>query len=229
MMRDETTYLFTLLTHTADGAFLVGENQRILFWNAAAQELLGYTATEVLGRPCCEVLCGHEDQGFPFCRLQCPVVTHIKTDHTVPNFDLWVRTRSGTRQWVNLSILTLPQEQASPLIVHLVRDASQKKRHEEVIDHVSAAIATLQGPKVAPELWQDLSPPDNIELSDREREVLALLAQGLSTNAIAQSLTISPTTVRNHIQNILSKLHVHSQLQAVLYALQHHLIEADQG
>ena len=50
-MKDETSNLFTLLTHTADGAFVVGENQRILFWNAAAQELLGFTATEVLGRP----------------------------------------------------------------------------------------------------------------------------------------------------------------------------------
>ena len=210
-MKDETSNLFTLLTHTADGAFVVGENQRILFWNAAAQELLGFTATEVLGRPCCEILCGHEDQGFPFCRSQCPVVTHTKTGQTIPNFDLWVRTRAGARRWVNLSILASPQEQASPLI----------------ISQISAALSLLQGPDLIPELLQTVTPADNIELSDREREVLSLLAQGLSTNAIAESLTISTTTARNHIQNILSKLHVHSQLQAVLYALQHHLFDTE--
>jgi PAS domain S-box-containing protein len=227
MMKDETSNLFTLLTHTADGAFIVGENQRILFWNAAAQELLGFTATEVLGRPCCEILCGHEDQGFPFCRSQCPVVTHTKTGQTIPNFDLWVRTRAGARRWVNLSILASPQEQASPLIVHLVRDTDLKKRYEEVISQISAALSLLQGPDLIPELLQTVTPADNIELSDREREVLSLLAQGLSTNAIAESLTISTTTARNHIQNILSKLHVHSQLQAVLYALQHHLFDTE--
>lgn len=226
-MKDETSNLFTLLTHTADGAFIVGENQRILFWNAAAQELLGFTATEVLGRPCCEILCGHEDQGFPFCRSQCPVVTHTKTGQTIPNFDLWVRTRAGARRWVNLSILASPQEQASPLIVHLVRDTDLKKRYEEVISQISAALSLLQGPDLIPELLQTVTPADNIELSDREREVLSLLAQGLSTNAIAESLTISTTTARNHIQNILSKLHVHSQLQAVLYALQHHLFDTE--
>ncbi len=226
-MKDETSNLFTLLTHTADGAFVVGENQRILFWNAAAQELLGFTATEVLGRPCCEILCGHEDQGFPFCRSQCPVVTHTRTGQTIPNFDLWVRTRAGARRWVNLSILASPQEQASPLIVHLVRDTDLKKRYEEVISQISAALSLLQGPDLIPELLQTVTPADNIELSDREREVLSLLAQGLSTNAIAESLTISTTTARNHIQNILSKLHVHSQLQAVLYALQHHLFDTE--
>ncbi len=230
-MKSEPSNLFTLLTHTADGAFVVGENQRVLFWNAAAQELLGYTASEVLGRPCCNILQGQDDQGCPFCRLQCQVVIRAEADQTVPGFDLWVQTSTGQRCWVNLSILTLPQEQKSPLVVHLLRDASQKKRQEEALAQVSAALSLLQTPapvnNIVTELWQAVIPPDDIELSDREREVLSLLAQGLNTNAIADALTISNTTARNHIQNILSKLHVHSRLQAVLYALQHHLIEAE--
>lgn len=230
-MRDETVNLFTLLTHTADGAFVVGENQRILFWNAAAHQLLGFAAAEVLGRTCCEVLHGQAMPGSSFCRLQCPVVIQSEAGQTIPSFDLWVHASSGQRQWVNLSILACPQEHNSPLIVHLVRNATQKKQHEEIIEQISAALSSLQttSTSLVTELWQAVSPPDDLELSERERDVLLLLAQGLSTNAIAHSLTISQTTARNHIQNILSKLHVHSRLQAVLYALQHHLIEADQA
>ena len=61
-------------------------------------------------------------------------------------------------------------------------------------------------------------------LTEREREVLALLAHGLSTRAIARSLSISSATVRNHVQSILNKLQVHSRLEAVTYALDHNLV-----
>jgi len=55
-------------------------------------------------------------------------------------------------------------------------------------------------------------------LSDREIEVLTLLAEGLSTKSLAQKLSISHFTARNHIQNILVKLDLHSKAQAVSYA-----------
>jgi DNA-binding NarL/FixJ family response regulator len=53
------------------------------------------------------------------------------------------------------------------------------------------------------------------QLTQRERQVLLLLAQGLGTGAIAQRLSISTTTVRNHSQRILAKLRAHSRIQAV--------------
>jgi DNA-binding NarL/FixJ family response regulator len=53
------------------------------------------------------------------------------------------------------------------------------------------------------------------ELSPREREVLSLLAADVSLYEIAERLSISHTTVRNHVQHILSKLAVHSTLEAV--------------
>src|SRR3990172_728014 len=54
-------------------------------------------------------------------------------------------------------------------------------------------------------------------LTSREREVLALLAQGSDNEAIARSLVISPQTARTHIQNILGKLEVHSRLEAAAF------------
>ena len=53
-------------------------------------------------------------------------------------------------------------------------------------------------------------------LTNREHEVLALLAEGKATREIASLMCISPATVRNHIQHILTKLHVHNRLEAIL-------------
>jgi DNA-binding NarL/FixJ family response regulator len=65
------------------------------------------------------------------------------------------------------------------------------------------------------------------ELTAREGEVLERLAEGSSTREISQQLSISINTTRNHIQNILQKLGVHSRLEAVIYAIDHDLLNHD--
>ena len=62
-------------------------------------------------------------------------------------------------------------------------------------------------------------------LSDREREVLALLAQGCSNTQIAEALTLSEGTVKNHVSNIYDHLKVHTRAEAVAWAWQHGLID----
>lgn len=76
---------------------------------------------------------------------------------------------------------------------------------------------------------QDMSPGEYLGsfLTPREREVLRLLAAGRSNEAIAAELFISQNTVRTHVQNILSKLNVHSKLEAVAFALRHGLVDVD--
>ena len=69
---------------------------------------------------------------------------------------------------------------------------------------------------------EPISPLD--KLTPREQEVLFLLAKGYSTRETAQSLVISPNTVRNHIQNIFQKLHVHRRAEAVAFAINHGLV-----
>ena len=70
-----------------------------------------------------------------------------------------------------------------------------------------------------------LPPPD--PLTEREIEVLRTLALGLSNVGIAQRLYISEATVRTHVSNILSKLHLENRTQAALYALKEGLISLD--
>lgn len=62
-------------------------------------------------------------------------------------------------------------------------------------------------------------------LSDREREILGLIAQGLTTNAIAAMLFLSPHTVQSHRDHIMTKLDLHSKAALIRYAIQHGLIE----
>jgi NarL family two-component system response regulator LiaR len=59
------------------------------------------------------------------------------------------------------------------------------------------------------------------DLTDREREILSLLAQGMRNDDIASQLYISPQTVQTHVRNILGKLRVHSKLEAVAFAVRH--------
>jgi two-component system, NarL family, nitrate/nitrite response regulator NarL len=63
------------------------------------------------------------------------------------------------------------------------------------------------------------------QLTPREREVLALLVRGASGDAIASPLGISPNTVRTHVQSILTKLQVHSRLEAAAFAVRYHLVD----
>ncbi len=69
--------------------------------------------------------------------------------------------------------------------------------------------------------------PYNFNLSRREREILALLAEGRTQAQIAAALVVSPKTVATHIQHLLSKLGVHSRAQAVALAFRAGLVESD--
>jgi NarL family two-component system response regulator LiaR len=65
-------------------------------------------------------------------------------------------------------------------------------------------------------------------LTDRELEVLRLVATGLSNTEIATRLVITEATVRSHVSNILGKLHLSNRVQATLYALQEGIISLEE-
>jgi NarL family two-component system response regulator LiaR len=99
-------------------------------------------------------------------------------------------------------------------------------------DDLATAIRAAHAgqPTLAPEATQALvhaatrPPTPGQDLTPREREVLALMVQGLSNTAIAARLVVSPSTAKAHVSSILSKLGVTSRTEAVALAMQRHLV-----
>ena len=99
----------------------------------------------------------------------------------------------------------------------------------------AAAGEPVMHPHVAARIAQELASlpePDRehyAELSEREREVLRLIAEGLSNSDIARQLVISEKTVKSHVSNILSKLHLLDRTQAAVFAWREGLISRFPG
>lgn len=113
---------------------------------------------------------------------------------------------------------------------YLLKDSTPEQLVSAIYD-VYRGDSSLH-PSIALKLIRELNrpsdlPPTTSPLSEREVEVLKLVAQGLSNSEIAEMMTISERTVGNHIGNILSKLHLANRTQAALYALREGLATLD--
>jgi NarL family two-component system response regulator LiaR len=106
-------------------------------------------------------------------------------------------------------------------VVHAIRSAAAGEVHLD--------------PRVARRLMEELHPskqkpaPAQEALSEREIEVLKLVAKGYSNQVIGEHLIISPKTAKTHVSNILSKLGLSSRTQAAVYAMREGLVSADEA
>jgi PAS domain S-box-containing protein len=217
--------LVQLFERTADGVYIVDAEQRIVAWTAAAEKLLGRRAEATLGRRCYEVIAGSDYHGRLFCRRDCPVVVCARRGQAVRNYDVLTSVATQER-WINISTVVVRAAGfARPLAVHLVRDVSGRRQAEILAQQTIAAVTRLMpdGPARAA-AGAGPNPTPEPQLTARELEVLRQLAAGRSVREIAADLVVSSTTVRNHIQNLIGKLGVHSRLQAILYAARRDLL-----
>lgn len=212
--------LFTLLEGTADAAFVVDQQGTICAWNHAAERLFGYPAVEVLNRPCSGLFQGRGALGTPVCTDDCEVLECVAVSREIPNYDLEVRTRSGEPLWVNISILVfLDGRTGRRLVVHLARDISQRKKSQELTQEFLRVARRL-----ADHAGDPARPAPVAPLTEQEKKVLRLLAEGKSPDEVARDLHITPRTLRNHIHHANQKLHTRSRLEAVMHALRRGLI-----
>lgn len=214
------TELFALLEHTADAAYTVTPDGEIRSWNRAAERLFGYSAKEVLGRHIEEVFDAYDTLGTE--PLAGGTETAVRdSDSTIPHFDLDVRTRSGARLWVNVSTIVFHNQRTGRrLLVRLARDIARHRRNTELLTRMVGAARELVA------LASDASEHAPTEsLSERERRILKLFADGNNSATIARKLSISPQTLRNHLHHINRKLRTHNRLEAVTHAQRRGLID----
>src|SRR5262249_32230699 len=198
--------LRTRLARAEDGVWVTTTDGRIVFWNPAAETALGFSAREVCGRRCGDILTGFDERGHPICRPRCAVA--IGGGKGVgPNFGIPTHTKDGRDIWLEVMTFTTNGNESPPFVIHVFHDATRTKQLlrdlREHIEHPSE---------------------ETEQLTPREVEVLRLIAEGLGTAATAERLRVSRATVRNHGQNIFSKVGVHTRLEAVAYARRHRLL-----
>ncbi|HAW52956.1 MAG TPA: hypothetical protein DCX54_11615 [Flavobacteriales bacterium] len=215
--------LFDALNGAADGAFVIDDKLRIVFWNKAAEKILGFKNEDVVGKLCYQLLRGYDNKENLVCNAHCKVAELTSKSEPMPNYDVHMKTKHGDRHWLNMSIFTykMDKDVGRNVVVHLFRDIKDRKFDDDVLTHLIELIRTHQD---APEGNGSRLNPRVESLTSREYDVLNLLAKGHPTDEIGELLSITPNTVRNHIQHILNKLHVHNRLEAVVYAIEQGLI-----
>jgi PAS domain S-box-containing protein len=206
-----------LVEGTGDPAFGVDAAHTIVAWNRAAEDLLQYRAEDVAGRDCAQVISGRDSQGHIICNTLCPFRLAMVRGDRLRQIDLQIRRRDGTAVWVSMTSLVLAA--GDLYVIHILRDITEDRTRAAFVQQVLQAASSLtSGPPAEP------TRNGPVLLSPRETEILKLLAAGASTRLIAETLSISPATVRNHIQQVMTALRAHSRLEAVVKALQLRLL-----
>lgn len=158
----------------------------------------------------------------------------VLLDHRMPDGDGVAAISSLRQQRPSVGIVVLTASSADHVLLAAIEaGASGFLSKTRSLDEVTAAVrAAAAGESViSPELLSRLlprfgreKPYSADELTDREREVLALVAEGLPNAAIADRLVVSVHTVRNHIASLSAKLGAHSKLEALSIAVRRGLL-----
>ncbi len=229
--------------------FVTDRSTRVLVWSKGCESCLGIPADAAIGRHCFDLLQGRDPFGNRFCMPGCAIVRMRDDGEPVRPFEMLVTTPEGRRAMrvlvhhilgpgADLPLLVYelaPREQVAPEAVATCPEGQPGQpipgcpRAIAAAERSPPAATTLpDAPAARPDAPKAGAPRpapaaerghDDSGLTPREMEILGLLAQGLGTEDIASELCISRVTVRNHVQNILAKLGVHSRIEAVALAL----------
>ena len=179
-------------------------------------------------------LVGEAENGVNAIQLCAEVLPDvILMDMIMPEMDGASATRAIRKQFPQVQVIALTSYKEGELIKnaleagaigYVLKDISADEL-ARAIRAAHAGRATLS-PDAAQVLVEtaNLPPAPGLDLTERERAVLALMVEGLNNTQIAGRLTVSPSTVKSHVSNILSKLGVSSRTEAVSLALRHGLV-----
>ena len=216
---------YDFIANTSDGVFGVDPQQTIVLWNDAATSILGYRPDEVLGRNCYEIVEGRDSEGCAVCVPGCDAIESASRLDLPPSQDLAVQKKGGDTVWLNVSTIILPSPtQKLSVLIHLFREVSQQHELVQVVREFASVVSGISRGTGKGRKRKVPNGDDCVRLTRREREIMGHLVTGVTTEMIAEQLSISSRTVRNHVNNILGKLGVHSRLEAVTYSIKNGLV-----
>jgi NarL family two-component system response regulator LiaR len=157
----------------------------------------------------------------------------VLMDMFMPDMDGATATRAIRQQFPQVQVIALTSFKEGELIkkaleagaiAYLLKDVSA----DDLVRAIRAAHAgrATLSPEAAQALVETANQPPmkGLDLTEREREVLALMVEGLNNTQIAGRLTVSPSTIKSHVSNVLSKLGVVSRTEAVTLALRNRIV-----
>ena len=179
-------------------------------------------------------LAGEAESGEAAIQLCAEVLPDvILMDMSMPGMDGAAATRIIRQQFPQIQVIALTsfkegkviqQALEAGAIGYLLKDISA----DDLVWAIRAAHAgrATLSPEAAQALVEtaNLPPAPGLDLTEREREVLTLMIEGLNNTQIAGKLTVSPSTIKSHVSNILAKLGVASRTEAVTLALRNEII-----
>ena len=157
----------------------------------------------------------------------------VLMDMSLPVMDGAAATRAIRQKFPQVQVLALTSFKEGDRIKNALEAGAIGYLLKDVTadDLVRAIRAAYAGrATLSPEAAQSLvetanqEPAPGLDLTEREREVLSLMIEGLSNTQIAGRLTVSPSTIKSHVSNILSKLGVASRTEAVTLALRNRIV-----
>lgn len=225
-----TAGIVALLSEADFGVYAMSLDQRIVFWNRSAERILGYTANEVVGRHCYEVVAGLTEEGLtPACLGGCPSMRALQAGSVPGTARMRMLCSTGERRTVSLTPMVISGAMDdSPLLVHLFEAREEQASPDTTLNEMRQALSRNDVDIVSDHPAPAPPSATAAALTRRELEVLQLVAVGRATADISEEMGISEHTVRNHVRNLRGKLNASTKLEAVLTALRQGILELNE-